>query len=67
METRGRELKLWSFKQAHLFVNNKLAVIGTMNYTSHQCKQFYFKIGRIFTVTTQLKEKKMEGNFLFVN
>ncbi|VDP15559.1 unnamed protein product [Onchocerca flexuosa] len=36
METKGRVLKLWSFKQAHLFVNSNLAVIETTNHTSHQ-------------------------------
>ncbi|EJD75739.1 hypothetical protein LOAG_17182 [Loa loa] len=36
METKGRVLKLWSFKQARLFVNSKLAAVDKTNCTSQQ-------------------------------
>ncbi|KAM3728473.1 Ophiophagus venom factor [Dirofilaria immitis] len=36
METKGRVLKLWSFKQANLFVDRNLAIIDTANHASHQ-------------------------------
>uniref|UniRef100_A0A915PN09 RRM domain-containing protein n=1 Tax=Setaria digitata TaxID=48799 RepID=A0A915PN09_9BILA len=35
METKGRVLKLWSFKQTRFFVESKLAIVNATNFGSH--------------------------------